>query len=37
MEIIYRIILAINKPTLNIVGSIVFNTDSIESKNLGIN
>ena len=37
MEIKYKIKLLINNPTLNIVGSIVFNTDSIDSKNLGMN
>ena len=37
MEIKYRIKLVINKPTLNIVGSNVFNNDSIDWKNLGIN
>ena len=37
METKYKTKLLINKPTLNIVGSIVFNTDSIESKNLGMN
>lgn len=37
METKYRIKLVINKSTLNIIGSNVFNTDSIDSKNLGIN
>ena len=37
IEIKYRIKLVINKPTLNIIGSNVFNNDSIDWKNLGIN
>ena len=37
METKYKTKLLINKPTLNIAGSNVFNTDSIDSKNLGIN
>ena len=36
IEINYRIKLVINKPTLNIIGSNVFNNDSIDWKNLGI-
>lgn len=37
METKYKTKLLINKPTLNIIESNVFNTDSIDSKNLGIN